>query len=333
MTNCHRGLMSSTECGGAEQMENKRFLRNAVGEVMVDLAEKNEKIVAVSADVMGSCRMTEFVKKYPTRAFNVGIAEQEMVSFAAGLAKEGFIAYAFTFGPFMSMRACEQIRDDVAYNRLNVRFVSTYSGVSGGVSGVTHWTMEDCAIMRGIPEMTILEPCDCTQLHHMLAATINFKGPVYFRISIEPVTEIYNDDYRFELGKAKCVTDGDDGAFICSGVTVKYAIEAAKKINENFGKHIRVIDMQSVKPIDEEAVKEAGRTGNVVVAQDHTMIGGLGDAVATVLTKNKILANFAIKGIPDEFVVMGHAPWLYHKFGYDTDGLYEAMKKLLFGEA
>lgn len=312
-------------------MENKVFLRNAVGESMMKLASGNDKIVAVSADVMGSCRMADFVSEYPERSFNVGIAEQEMVSFAAGLAKEGFAAYAFTFGPFMSMRACEQIRDDVAYNRLNVRFISTYSGVSGGVSGATHWTMEDCAIMRGIPEMTILEPCDCTQLYHMLKATVDYKGPVYFRISIEPVTEVYDDDYRFEFGKAKQVADGDDGAFICSGITVKYAIEAAERITEEMGKHIRVVDMQSIKPVDEDTVIEAGKTGNVIVAQDHTVIGGLGDAVATVLVKNRILTNFEIKGIPNEFVVMGHAPWLYHNFGYDTEGLYEAMKKMLHG--
>ncbi len=313
-------------------MENKVFLRNAVGESMLKLASENDKIVAVSADVMGSCRMADFVSKYPERSFNVGIAEQEMVSFAAGLAKEGFTAYTFTFGPFMSMRACEQIRDDVAYNRLNVRFISTYSGVSGGVSGVTHWTMEDCAIMRGIPEMTILEPCDCTQLYHMLKATVDHKGPVYFRISIEPVTEVYNGDYRFEPGKARRVADGDDGAFICSGITVKYALEAAKRIAGESGKHIRVLDMQSVKPLDEEAVVDAGRTGNVIVAQDHTVIGGLGDAVAAVLVKNKIMTDFEVKGIPNEFVVMGHAPWLYHNFGYDTEGLYEAMMKMLQGE-
>lgn len=312
-------------------MENRKFLRNAVGESMLELASKNEKIVAVSADVMGSCRMADFVSKYPKRSFNTGIAEQEMVSFAAGLAKEGFTAYAFTFGPFMSMRACEQIRDDVAYNRLNVRFISTYSGVSGGVSGVTHWTMEDCAIMRGIPEMTVLEPCDCLQLYHMLKQTEDINGPVYFRISIEPVTEIYDDDYTFELGKAKRVLDGEDGAFICSGITVKYAIDAAKRIEEEFGKHIMVLDIQSVKPIDEEAVISAGKTGNVIVAQDHNVVGGLGDAVATVLTKNRIVTNFDIKGIPDRFVAMGHAPWLYHQFGYDTEGLYETMKEMFGG--
>lgn len=313
-------------------MENKIFLRNAVGESMMKLAPEHDKIVAVSADVMGSCRMADFVSQYPERSFNVGIAEQQMVSFAAGLAKEGFTAYAFTFGPFMSMRACEQIRDDVAYNRLNVRFISTYSGVSGGVSGATHWTMEDCAIMRGIPEMTILEPCDCTQLYHMLKETVDYKGPIYFRISIEPVTEIYHDDYRFEPGKARQVADGDDGAFICSGITVKYAVEAAERIAGESGKHIRVLDMQSIKPLDEEAVVDAGKTGNVIVAQDHNILGGLGDAVATVLVRNQVSTNFGIRGIPDRFDVMGHAPWLYHKFGYDADGLYNAMTQILAEE-
>lgn len=310
-------------------MENRKFLRNAVGETMISLASENQNITAVSADVFGSCRMADFVSMYPERSFNVGIAEQEMVSFAAGLAKEGFTAFAFTFGPFMSMRACEQIRDDVAYNRMNVRFISTYAGVSGGVSGVTHWTMEDCAIMRGIPEMAILEPSDCLQLYHMIRASVNYNGPVYFRISVEPVTEIYDEDYSFELGKARTVKDGDDGAFICSGITVKYAIEASERMKENYGKHVRVLDMQSIKPLDEKAVIQAGRTGNIIVAQDHNVVGGLGDAVATVLVKNKVLTNYKVKGIPDHFEVMGHAPWLYNKFGYDAEGLYEEMRKML----
>lgn len=310
-------------------MDNKSFLRNAVGETMIELASKDERIVAVSADVFGSCRMAGFVSQFPLRSFNTGIAEQEMISFAAGMAKEGFIPYAFTFGPFMSMRACEQIRDDVAYNRLNVRFISTYSGVSGGVSGVTHWAMEDCAILRGIPEMKILEPCDCNQLYQMLKETVDFKGPIYFRVSIEPVSEIYDEDYKFKFGKAEKVLDGKDGAFICSGITVKYAIEASKRIKEDIGKNIKVFDMQSIKPVDEEAVIESGRTGNVIVAQDHNIVGGLGDAVASILTRKKISVNYAVKGIPDEFVVMGHAPWLYHKFGYDAEGLYDSMMKML----
>ena len=310
-------------------MINRTFLRNAVGETMVELAKEEENIVAVSADVFGSCRMASFVSQYPQRSFNVGIAEQEMISFAAGLAKEGFIPYAFTFGPFMSMRACEQIRDDVAYNRLRVRFISTYSGLSGGVSGVTHWTMEDCAIMRGIPEIVILEPCDCKQLFSMLEASIDYEGPIYFRISIEPVTEVYADNYQYVFGKANTIVEGSDGAFICSGITVKYAIEASNRIRKDFGKLIKVIDMQSIKPIDELAVVQAGQTGNVIVAQDHNIIGGLGDSVAQVLIKNKIKTNYEVKGSPDKFEVMGHAPWLYHKYGFDADGLYKSMLEML----
>lgn len=310
-------------------MNAKNYLRDAVGESMLALGEENDKVVAVSADVMNSCRVRSFATVYPQRAFNTGIAEQEMVSFAAGLAREGFLSYAFTFGPFMSMRACEQIRTDVAYNRLNVRFVSTYSGVSGGISGATHWTLEDCAIMRGIPGMMVLEPCDCHQLYHMLKFSVGYQGPIYIRITIEPVTEIYDENIKYRPGKANRPVDGNDGAFICSGITVKYAISASQKIREETGKNIRVVDMHTIKPIDKEEVVASAETGHIIVAQDHNIIGGLGDAVAAVIAENNLNTKFKIIGTPDKFFPIGHAPYLYKKFGYDEDGLYDAMMKML----
>lgn len=307
----------------------KKYLRDAVGEGMLELGRRNDRVVAVSADVMGSCRVRGFAEKFPNRAFNTGIAEQEMVSFSAGLAREGFIAYAFTFGPFMNMRACEQIRTDVTYNRLNVKFISIYSGVSGGISGATHWALEDCAIMRGIPEMTILEPCDCRQLYRMLEVSTGYKGPVYIRITIEPVTEIYGEEMEYQVGKANRVMEGKDGVFICSGITVKYAIGAAKRIEEEAGKNIRVVDMHTIKPIDEDEVIEAAETGHIIVAQDHNVVGGLGGAVAMVIAEKNLNTKFKVIGIPDQFFTVGHAPYLYHKFRYDEKGLYDSMMRML----
>ena len=310
-------------------MESKRFLRDAIGDSMVLLGNKSDKVVAVSADVMASCRVNRFFEQFPERSFNTGIAEQEMISFSAGLAREGFVAYDFTMGPFMSMRACEQVRTDVAYNNLNVRMVSTYSGVSGGISGATHWALEDCAIMNGIPGMTILEPCDYSQTIKMMEATVNYKGAVYVRITIEPVIDLYDQNYVYEIGKADCPVHGDDGAFICSGITVKYAVQAARRLKEKEGITVRVVDMHTVKPIDREAVISASTTGNIVVAQDHNIYGGLGQNVATVLAEEGIGINFKSVGIPNRFVVMAHAPYLYHKFGYDDEGLYNAMHNLI----
>ena len=305
--------------------EEKVFLRNVIGEYMAELGKKNDKVVVVNADLMGTCRNKVFVEDFPNRSFNVGIAEQNMVSFAAGLAHEGFIPYAFTMAPFMSMRACEQVRTDVAYARLPVRLMATYAGLSGGISGATHWAVEDCAIMTGIPEMTVVEVCDENQAKVVLDFSLGYDNPLYIRSSVEPVRNVYPSDYKFELGKASALKEGTDGTFICSGVVVQYALEAAKIIEEKYGKHIQVIDMATIKPLDKNAVIEASKTKNIIVAQDHNIIGGLGSAVATVLAEEGLGVKFKIMGLTDKFVEMAHAPYLYHKFEYDTEGLVENM--------
>lgn len=305
------------------------FLRDVIGNYMMELGKNHELVTVVNADLMGTCRNKSFVEEFPERAFNVGIAEQNMVSFAAGLAHEGYIAYSFSMAPFISMRACEQCRTDVAYANLNVRLLATYAGVSGGISGATHWSIEDVAIMTAMPNMTVLEPCDPVQARRMLDASVMYQGPIYIRSSVEPVIEIYNSNYRFVLGEASIPMDGDDGAFICSGITVKYAIEAAKKIQQDFNKRIRVVDMHTIKPLDRKAVVDAAKTGNIVVAQDHNVVGGLGYAVALVLAEEQLSPRFVNIGVTDVFVPMAHAPYLYHKFGYDTEGLYHAMKRLV----
>ena len=307
----------------------KSFLRNVIGEYMSELGQKNDKVVVVNADLAGTCRNKDFVQKYPDRSFNVGIAEQNMVSFAAGLAHEGFIPYTFTMAPFASMRACEQWRTDVVYAGLPVRLMATYAGLSGGISGATHWAVEDCAIMTGIPEMTVVEVCDENQAKAVLDFSLGYDKPLYIRSSVEPVRNVYPSDYKFELGKASVLKEGTDGTFICSGVIVQYALEASNVIEEKYAKHIKVIDMPSIKPLDRDAVIEAAKTKNVIVAQDHNIIGGLGSAVATVLAEEGLGVKFKIIGLTDKFVEMAHAPYLYHKFEYDTEGLVKNMKIML----
>lgn len=310
-------------------LNTKNFLRDVLGGYMEELGGMDESVVVVNADLMGTCRNRTFVEKYPDRSFNVGIAEQNMVSFAAGLSTEGFKAYAFSMAPFISMRACEQCRTDVAYGKRNVRLISTYAGVSGGISGATHWAIEDVAIMSAMPNMVVLEPSDPIQAKRMLDATLTHDGPVYIRSSVEPVPSIYDEDYVFDLGKASVPVAGDDGAFICTGVVVKYAIEAAEIIKEKTGKNIRVVDMCTIKPLDKAAVLDAAGTGHIVVAQDHSVVGGLGQMVAMTLVENGISCKFKNIGIPDEFFAMAHAPYLYNKFGYDTEGLVDAMLEIL----
>ena len=321
--------MSIIKNGIIDSNFEKFYLRDAIGSAIMTLASINESVCFVSANVMSSCRVLNSVEKYPERAFNVGISEQEMVSFSAGLAREGLLPFVFTMAPFMSMRACEQVRTDVAYNNLKVRMVAPYAGVSGGISGATHWAIEDCAIMRGIPGITILEPSDPFQAKRMIEASVDYPGPIYIRIGIEPVPQIYSENSSYEIGKANIVIDGSEGAFICSGVLVKYAVMAAQRILEETGEKIMVVDMHTIKPIDRVAVCKAASTGKIVVAQDHNIVGGLGDAIASVLVAEGLCPKYKVIGIPDRFVVMAHAPFLYHKYGMDEDGMYFAMKELL----
>lgn len=307
----------------------KYFLRDVMGAYMTTLGENHSNIVIVNADLAATSRNKNFVKTFPNRSFNVGIAEQDMVSFAAGLAHEGFMPFAFSMAPFVAMRACEQCRTDVAYENLNVRLVGTYAGVSGGISGATHWGLEDVAIMSSMGHMTVLEPSDPNQAKKMLEAVIEYQGPVYIRISVEPTISLYDENYEYKIGQATVANDGTDGAFICSGITVKYALEAAIHIREKYGKEIQVIDMHTIKPLDQKAVIDAAKTGNIVVAQDHVKFGGLGNMVAEILSENRLNPKFVNLGIPDYFVPMAHALYLYHKFGYDTEGLEKAMITLL----
>lgn len=304
------------------------FMRDVIGAYLTNLGLQNSSVTAVTADLMGTCRIKDFVNKFPERFFNVGIAEQNMVSFAAGLAHEGFMPYVFSMAPFICMRACEQCRTDVAYGNLNVRLMGTYAGYSGGISGATHWSMEDVAIMGSIAGMTVLEPSDPIQAQRMMDATLMHKGPVYMRSTVEPVYRIYDESYQYEIGKASIPVDGDDGAFICSGIVVKYAIEASEQIKEKYGKNIRVVDMHTIKPLDVVAVLSAVETGRLVVAQDHNIVGGLGYAVSAAILENGVFAKLKILGAPDRFVPMAHAAYLYHQNGYDTEGLISAMLSL-----
>lgn len=304
------------------------FLRDIIGQYLTELGKRDSSVAMVTADLTGTCRTRDFVETFPERSFNVGIAEQNMVSFAAGLAHEGYQPYVFSMAPFICMRACEQCRTDVAYAGLNVRLMGTYAGYSGGISGATHWSLEDVAIMGSMAGMTVLEPSDPIQAKKMMDATLQYSGPIYMRSTVEPVYSIYDESYQYEIGKASVPVDGEDGAFICSGVVVKYAIEAAEAIRKSHGKHIRVVDMHTIKPLDVDAVVSAAKTGKIVVAQDHNIIGGLGYSVAAVIAQKGCATKFKILGAPDKFIPMAHAEYLYHKYGYDTEGLVSAMIEL-----
>lgn len=310
-------------------MFEKSFLRNEIGAHMTKLGEVDKRVVIVNADLAGTCRNRDFAEKFPDRQFNTGIAEQNMVSFAAGLSCEGFIPYVFSMAPFLTMRACEQCRTDVAYGNRNVRMMGVYAGVSGGISGATHWAIEDVGIMTSIPNIAVFEVSDANQARRLLDYSLQYSGPMYIRSSVEPTLNLYDESIEVRSGGSTMVRDGDDGAILCSGVTVQYALQASKEIEKEIGKHIRVVDMYSIKPIDREAVCSAAKTGNIIAAQDHNIIGGLGSLVAIVLAEEGFSVKFNILGIPDRFEAMAHAGYLYSKYKIDKEGIKKSMIEIL----
>lgn len=304
-------------------------LRDAVGACLESLGEKYPNMITVSADVDVSSRIAQFKKRWPERCFNVGIAEQNLMSWAAGMAHEGFIPFAFSFAPFASMRACEQVRTDICYANLPVRIVCNYAGYSGGESGITHCAVEDVAIMTSFPNMTVIEPGDPFQIAKVLEAAMELPGPVYIRMGREATASLYAENQEYKIGKALIPKGGNDGAFICSGITVHHAMEAAKIVKEKTGAEIRVVDMHTIKPLDKEAVFEAAKTGRIVCAQDHNIIGGLGFHVANTLAEAGIGCRFKILGCPDEFFPLATADFLYHMCEIDAEGMAENMIKML----
>jgi len=303
--------------------------RDIAGDTITKIGKQSDKIVVVNSDLMRSSRTQDFAETFPERAFNVGIAEQEMVSFAAGLASEGFMPYCFTFGTFMSMRACEQVRTDVCYNGLPVRFLGNNAGYSAATMGATHCALEDVGIMCSLGNMTVVEPGDPLQISKILEASLTWDGPIYIRMGRESQTAIYKEDYTYEIGKAITVKEGDDGAFICSGSIVHLALEAAKRLKEDLDVNIGVTDMHTIKPIDRDACLSAAKTGRIVCAQDGNIQNGLGYQVSAVLTEAGVNCKFKMLGCPDYYVPIATTEYLYEKNGYDEQGLYENMKQLL----
>lgn len=309
--------------------DEKTTAKEAIGKAMLRLGEADERVVVVNADLSRSSCMDEFAERFPERCFNVGIAEQQMVSFAAGLATEGFIPFCFTFGPFLSMRAIEQVRTDVCYGNLPVRFVGANAGYSAGVMGATHCALEDVGILCSISNMTLAEGADPWEAGRILEASLALDGPLYLRTNREAQGRVCEEAESFEFGRAKVLRDGSDGAIIASGVVVEQALAAAERLSLETGAEVRVVNMPTIRPLDERAVLDAAATGRVVVAQDANIRGGLGYQVAAVLAQAGVACKFKMLGAPDEFVPIATPAYLYHKNGYDADGLASAMTELL----
>ncbi|WP_315541501.1 transketolase family protein [Stomatobaculum longum] len=303
--------------------------RESYGRTLAELGKEHEDFLVLDADLAGSTKTAVFRKAFPERHINCGIAEQNMVGVAAGIAATGRVAFASSFAMFAAGRAYEQIRNSVGYPQLNVKIAATHGGISVGEDGATHQCNEDFALMRTIPGMVVMVPSDDVEAEAMVRAAYAHKGPVYMRFS-RLATPVFNnpETYKFEIGKAITMREGKDVAIIAAGLPVASAMEAAEKLAAE-GIEARVIDMHTIKPLDEEAVLRAAKEiGKIVTIEEHSIIGGLGSAVAEVLAE-QCPAKLKRVGIYDRYTESGPAEALIHHYGLDGEGVYNAVKAFL----
>jgi hypothetical protein len=303
--------------------------RESYGRTLAELGKEHEDFLVLDADLAGSTKTAVFRKAFPERHINCGIAEQNMVGVAAGIAATGRVAFASSFAMFAAGRAYEQIRNSVGYPQLNVKIAATHGGISVGEDGATHQCNEDFALMRTIPGMVVMVPSDDVEAEAMVRAAYAHKGPVYMRFS-RLATPVFNnpETYKFEIGKAITMREGKDVAIIAAGLPLASAMEAAEKLAAE-GIEARVIDMHTIKPLDEEAVLRAAKEiGKIVTVEEHSIIGGLGSAVAEVLAE-QCPAELKRVGIYDRYTESGPAEALIHHYGLDGEGVYNAVKAFL----
>ena len=299
--------------------EIKIATRQSFGEEIAKLGEKNEKIVVLDADLSEATKTKIFAEKFPERFFDMGIAEQNMIGTAAGLATCGKIPFASTFAMFAAGRAYDQIRNSICYPNLNVKICATHAGITVGEDGATHQMLEDISLMRTIPNMKVMCTSDDTQTRWAINELVNIKGPVYLRLCRLATPKIYEDE-KFEFGKGVQIGNGTDATVIATGVTVAEAIKAKEELEQN-GVNIRVIDIHTIKPIDKEIIiKSARETKKVITVEDHNIIGGLGSAVCEVLSENYPTKVYRM-GINDEFGRSGNAVELLKYFKIDKDAI------------
>lgn len=311
-------------------MSESKSLRVAYGEALRNLGATNDKIVVCDADLAHATMTATFAEAYPERFFNFGIAEANMVSAAAGMAHTGLIPFVSTFALFGTGRAYEQIRNSVAYVNANVKIACSHSGLCVGEDGGSHQTVEDVALMRVVPNMTILVPCDPIETKKATKAAAEINGPVYLRVA-RPVCDVYtSEDDPFIPGKANVMREGNDAAIFANGLMIPEALKAANMLAEK-GISTAVLNFHTVKPLDEEAVmKYASSAKAIVTAEEHSIIGGLGGAVAEVLA-GKSNAKFARVGIQDCFGQSGTPQELFKEYGLTAENIVNKMLALLNG--
>lgn len=302
--------------------------RDAYGDTLKELGKMNQDIVVLDADLSGSTKTAVFKKEYPDRFFNVGIAEQNLIGTAAGLATAGKIPFASTFAMFATGRAFEIIRNSVCYPNLNVKIAATHAGLTVGEDGASHQALEDISIMRSLPNMLVLSPCDAVETRQCILKAVEHNGPVYIRLGRAKVPVILDEDYEFEIGKAIELREGQDVTIIATGIMVGRAIAASESLlKEGIG--VRVINMASIKPIDQEIIiKAAKETKGIVTVEEHSIIGGLGSAVSEVVVENHPTIVKRI-GTNDVFGESGDGFELLDKYGLSVEDIIKTVKEIL----
>ena len=309
-------------------MSNKMATREAYGKALVKLGKINDDVVVLDADLSKSTKTNDFLKAYPNRFFNMGIAEQNLVGAACGFATAGKIPFASTFAMFATGRAFEVIRNSVCYPKLNVKICATHAGITVGEDGGSHQSVEDISLMRSIPNMTVVVPADGIEAEKMIFAAAEFNGPMYVRLGRSAVPTIFEEDYNFEIGKGVVLRDGNDVTIIACGIMVNEALIAADILKEE-NINARVINISTIKTLDTELIiKAAKETKAIVTAEEHSIIGGLGSAVSEVVCENHPVVVKKV-GMNDCFGESGTPNELLAKYGLTAKDIVEKVKEAL----
>lgn len=309
-------------------MNKLESMRETYGKTLLELGNENPEVVVLDSDVSNSTKTIYFGRKYPDRFFNFGIQEANMMDAAAGLALVGLIPFVNTFSFLAALRALEQIRTSIAYNNLNVNIIGSYGGLSDSYDGASHQSICDLAVMRSLPNLSVIVASDSVETHKAVKAMVSLPGPVYLRLCRNEVPVFFGEDYEFVLGKANVLREGTDLTLVVTGVLLSRAMKAAEELAKK-GIQCRLLQVHTLKPIDEEAIFKASvETGAFVTIEEHSVIGGLGSAVAEVLGALKP-APLERVGIPDTFAESGDYDQLLDKYGMSHKDIMDAAIKVL----
>lgn len=301
--------------------------RESYGEALADLGERYENIVVLDADLAGATKTSVFKKKFPERFFDMGIAEQDMMGTAAGLALAGKLPFASTFAVFASGRAYDQVRNTICYGNLNVKIAATHAGVTVGEDGATHQALEDLSLMRGLPNMSVFSPSDDRQTKWLLEEMVKQEGPMYIRLARPATPDIYPEGYEFEYGKGIQHGIGSDATIIATGVCVAEALKAQRDLIGE-GINVRVIDIHTIKPLDKEIILKAAReTQRIITVEDHSITGGLGSAVCEVICEECLGTKVTRMGVRDEFGQSGKWDELMAYYKIDCEAIKAAIRE------